>query len=318
MENLLAWLPAKPQPLAIRYGATTIIVGVCFLLVAYLQSTTGIWGLFLMFPAIFLAAVLFDRGSGFLATALSTALLVMATNDDPGATYHQFWFPLSLFVVIGIAVATISEALRKGWERAITAEHAMELLYRELSHRTKNNFAMASAVLRMQARSNTDPDMQAGLMVAAGRLQVMSKAHEQFEPVDGQQIVDMQGYLQSICDMLKSSIGADVPIDIHFDCEPVKLPVSRAIPLGLMTNELVTNAYKHAFTDGRPGTIAVRLHGEGLISFSVEDNGAGCADNAEKGVGTRLTELFVRQLGGTLRRERLDPGCRVSVSFAEE
>lgn len=317
MEKLLEWLPAKPQPIAIRYGATIIIVAVWFSLVKYIETMTGAWGLFLMLPAVFMAAVLFDRGSGFLATGVSAALLISALNADGGATPQQYWFLLALFVAVGIGVATVSEALRKGWERAIAAERTTALLYRELSHRTKNDFAMASAVLRMQARSHHNPEVQAGLMVAAGRLQVLSKAHEQFEPAPGQQVVDMRDYLQSVCDILKTSVGADLPIVLRFDCDPIRMPVSRAIPLGLMTNELVMNAYKHAFPDGNAGTIAVALRGEGRIALSVEDDGKGCPEDAIQGVGARLTELFVQQLGGTLKRERLDPGCRISVSVPE-
>jgi two-component sensor histidine kinase len=293
---------------------TALLVAVWFWLVVFLHAVTGFWALFLMLPAIFAAAILFDRGSGFLATALSTALLVIGVNQA-AETFQQYWLPLLFFVLVGIAVATVSETLRKGWERAVTAERATTLLYRELSHRTKNDFAMASAVLRMQARAHRNPEVQEGLMAAAERLQVLSQAHEQFAPTPQGQQVEMCEFLQKVCDILKASIGADAPVELNLQCDELRMPATRAIPIGLMTNEFVMNAYKHAFPEGMAGTIRVALRAEESLKLSVEDDGKGCPEDAVEHVGSQLTELFVRQLGGTLRRERLTKGCRVSVTL---
>ena len=75
MERILRALPSKPQPLWLRYSVTTILVALSFLLMKTVQEFTPVQGYFLLFPAIFLAAVAFDRGSGFYATALSTGQL---------------------------------------------------------------------------------------------------------------------------------------------------------------------------------------------------------------------------------------------------
>ena len=84
MEHLLRLLPRRPQPLAVRYGVTTLIVGLCVLLLVGLRGSAGLYGFFVLYPAIFLASVLFDRGSGFYATALSTlALYFLMKPADP-------------------------------------------------------------------------------------------------------------------------------------------------------------------------------------------------------------------------------------------
>jgi two-component system, sensor histidine kinase PdtaS len=318
MKNTLELLPAKPQHIAVRYGATTILVVLSFLFIVLLEATSGIWGFFLMFPAIFLSAVLFDRGSGFFATILSTLLLVVAVHSKVGfAPPEQYSLPIALFAVVGFGVATMSEALRKGWEKAVEAEAAKDLLYRELAHRTKNDLAMAAAVLRLQARSQANAEVHAALMSAVGRLQVLSKAHEQFEPVAGEQGVQMRDYLQGVCNLLRGSLGTGTPIEVKLDCDPIKLPIARAIPLGLMTNELVTNAYKHAFEDGTGGTITITCRQGSPITLTVADDGKGCPDNIVEGLGSRLTQLLVKQIGGTMRREKLDRGCRISVTIPE-
>ena len=76
MEKLLNWLPAKPQPLLVRYGVSTAMVAICFGLMRFVEVESGISSFFLFYPAIFLSALLFDRGSGFYAAGLSTVLLI--------------------------------------------------------------------------------------------------------------------------------------------------------------------------------------------------------------------------------------------------
>jgi K+-sensing histidine kinase KdpD len=209
MEKLLAWLPERPQLLIVRYGTTAIIVAVCFAVLRIVQLQSGVDSFFLMYPAVFLGALLFDRGSGFFAAILSTALIVIFLPREAGAVIPpSYWLPVILFLLIGLALAALSEALRKGWERAIEAEGAKDLLYRELRHRTKNDFAMAVSVLNLQARTQTKPEIRQALADAASRLHVLSKAHEQLEPRGDRAAVQMSDYLQSLCQSLTKIDGS--------------------------------------------------------------------------------------------------------------
>ncbi len=317
MEKFLAWLPDKPQPLIIRYGATAIIVAACFALLRFVQTFSGVESFFLMYPAVFLAAVLFDRGSGFLATILSTALILISLPRDADTTVPaSYWIPLTLFLLIGLVLAALSEGLRKGWERAIEAERAKGLLYRELRHRTKNDFAMAVSVLNLQARTQTKPEINEALLAAASRLHVLSKAHEQLEPSGERGTVQMGDYLQVLCKSLTASMGSEKAA-VEVRCDEVELPVERAIPIGLIVNELVTNAFKHAFVDRQRGTIGVSLRRGQAYRLAVEDNGKGCSKAEATGLGTQLVELLVRQLNGSMERIDAAPGCRIQIQFPE-
>src|SRR5262249_43093859 len=147
MEPLLRMLPARPQPLAVRYGVTSVLVGLCFLTLMGLQGRSGLLAFYLLFPAIFAASVLFDRGSGVFATLLGAVLvyLLMKPSDSfllPGDVAVS----LVGFIVVALGVAIVSEGLRTAWERA-------DLLLRELGHRTKNNLALVASVLSLQART---------------------------------------------------------------------------------------------------------------------------------------------------------------------
>jgi two-component sensor histidine kinase len=315
MEKLLAWLPERPQLLIVRYGTTAIIVAVCFAVLRLVQLQSGVDSFFLMYPAVFLGALLFDRGSGFFAAILSTALIVIFLPREAGAVIPpSYWLPVILFLLIGLALAALSEALRKGWERAIEAERAKDLLYRELRHRTKNDFAMAVSVLNLQARTQTKPEISQALADAASRLHVLSKAHEQLEPRGDRAAVQMSDYLQSPCQSLTESMGK---ADVRVECDETELPVERTIPVGLIVNELVTNAFKHAFVSQRKGHVSIALRRGRNYLLSVTDNGKGSPKSAASGLGSQLVELLVRQLEGSLERTEATPGCRVQIEFPE-
>ena len=317
MTNLLKWLPAKPQPILLRYGATTLLVAACFLALRLVEQTTGVNSFFLMYPAVFLSAVLFDRGTGIYAAVMSTGLLVATAYGTPDAVMSRYWLPLGLFLIVGLILAAVSEALRHGWERAAKAEHSKDLLYRELSHRTKNDLAMAAAVLTMQARSQTNPDVEAELVTAVGRLHALARTHEQLQPAKGEG-VHMPDYLEALCKQLAASMTHSENVVVQVDCESIQLPIAKANPIGLIVNELVTNACKHAFADGRTGSVTVVLQrGEQMLPL-IEDNGCGCPDNAVSRLGSHLVHQLVGQLDGTMERTHAHPGCRVTVYFPEE
>jgi len=262
---------------------------------------------------------MFDRGSGFLAAGFSTALLVLSTQErSEGLLPQHYWLPLTMFLLIGVALAAVSEALRKGWERAAEAERIKDLLYRELGHRTKNDLAMAASVLTLQARAQSNPEVEAALNTAVGRLRALSRAHEQFEPVAAGTGVQMRGYLEVLCHNLAESMSSSDAVSLRVDCEEFELPIGRAIPVGLIVNELVTNAFKHAFSDGRQGLIVVGFQRQGNITLTVEDNGKGCEEGAARGLGSQLVHLLVRQLDGSMERTKAEAGCRVRVTFPEQ
>ena len=127
----------------------------------------------------------------------------------------------------------------------------------------------------------------------------------------------MRSYLEVLCQTLGEAMARPEEVVLKIDCEDITLPIARAIPVGLITNELVTNAYKHAFDDGRQGLVTVALKRGASLSLLVEDNGQGCAEGAARGLGSQLVQLLVRQLEGSMERIHSNPGCRVHVTFPE-
>jgi two-component sensor histidine kinase len=176
---------------------------------------------------------------------------------------------------------------------------------------------MVASVLGLQANSHADQGVQAALRSAVGRIQVIARAHDRLQRRDPVAVVRTDQYLRDVCHGLGELLRDVRPIAVTVEAEPIELPTSVAVPLGLLTNELVTNAFKYAFPHDHGGTIRVSLKrvDSTWAELSVVDDGVGYSGGARQGLGTRLTTLLSRQLSGTIAREPADPGCRVTIRF---
>ncbi len=320
MENLLLLLPDRPQSLLARYGMTTLIVLVCFLLQIGVEFQSGVFAFFMLLPGIFLASILFDRGSGFYATLLSTAGSIAVLWPSEGRSLPpQYLLPLVLFVLVGLALATVSEAMRKALERAVAAEQSKDIMLDELNHRIRNNLSMVASVLELQMRAQKDEGSKAAFASAVARVHVIANAHDHLLPKHGQSTIDMREYLTACCRNLGDALRDVRPIAVNVNVAQIYLRSDKAVAVGLIVNELVTNAFKYAFPDDRAGTVNVTLHGSRAseVELVVEDNGKGCPDDAKEGLGSRIVRLLTEQLRATIRREAVHPGCRVLLTIPE-
>jgi two-component sensor histidine kinase len=127
--------------------------------------------------------------------------------------------------------------------------------------------------------------------------------------------VDMPEYLGGLCESLAETLRDLRPVTISAGVDPISLPPEKALSIGLIVNELVTNAFKYAFPNG-PGHILVGLtkNGPGL-ELSVTDDGIGCGNRTDTGLGTKLVTLLAAQLGGSAKWEQTHPGCKVSAAI---
>jgi two-component sensor histidine kinase len=105
------------------------------------------------------------------------------------------------------------------------------------------------------------------------------------------------------------------PIAVKVESDDVHLRTEQAVPLGLIANELVTNALKHAFPDDRSGAVRVVRSKSNALALTVEDNGVGCPADKQEHIGSRLTRLLAEQLEAKLAWEDAGPGCRVHLEF---
>ena len=198
-----------------------------------------------------------------------------------------------------------AEAAEHEARRALLLKEAM---IDEVNHRAKNTLQAASTLLSMHARVAASAEVRRALLDSRDRLQLLAEVHAIISSAtDDSQTVLMPELLQTLCDALRQSFGSTCPaVRLELTTDPISLPVKDAIAIALLSNEAVTNAYKHAFADQRAGEIAVRLHrtSEHVLVLRIADSGVG-ADLARGagGMGLTLMRTLATQVRGTLELE---------------
>ena len=183
-----------------------------------------------------------------------------------------------------------------------------QILLKEVNHRVKNSLQVVSSMLQLQARSAGDPALSEQLTEASSRVSAVGRAYERLAYNADHENVDLVEYLRQIVGDLEPTVA---PCKIEFDApEEIQFAADRAILVGLILNELVSNAGKYAYPDpDRPGgSIWVRLvqpDNKSLL-VSVRDEGVGLPlgfdPTANKGLGSRLVNALSKQLGAELTR----------------
>jgi two-component sensor histidine kinase len=212
-----------------------------------------------------------------------------------------------------------AEAAEREARRALVFKEAM---IDEVNHRTKNTLQAAATLLWMQARVAASAEVRRALLDSRDRLQLLAEVHAMISSAtDDSQTVLMPQLLQTLCDALRQSFGSTCQgVRLELTADPISLPVKDAIAIALLSNETVTNAYKHAFADQRAGEITVRLHRtpEHVLVLRIADSGVG-ADlaRAAGGMGLTLIRTLATQLRGTLELEGHagSKGTRVTLSI---
>jgi len=281
------------------------------------------------FLAILASAALFNRGSGIFAVLLSAVLakwfLIPPTGTLNIATTTDV-IALSSFIAVGLVSAAVLEALHRvasdlveANQKLVASESEKDLLLQEASHRFKNELAMLDAMLRLQERDAGEPTASAALRSAADRVHVLGRMHERLQRANQEAVVHMREFLNALCEDVRSARIGLRPISLKVKVEDHTLPQERAVPVGLILNELLTNAFKYAFPDDRRGTIQVDFRNEGDSYFlAVADDGVGmssrpAAEQKGSGLGQRLIRSMVGQLDGALTAEPARAGSIVSI-----
>lgn len=213
---------------------------------------------------------------------------------------------------LGLAAAAIGYWRLRRSQRLLAQAHQeisqaiaeKEVLVQESHHRVKNNLQLVSSLLGWQSSIISDPTLQQALSASQARIQSMALVHEFLYQADNLSRVCMAAYLRQLLESLRAAHhSAERVVRLSMKLAPLALDAREATTLGLLANELVTNAYKHAFRGLRQGHLQVSLltEGEGF-ELRVEDDGTGLAAGGagEKTLGLQLVETLARQLKATV------------------
>lgn len=207
------------------------------------------------------------------------------------------------------AIVDISD--RKQKEMHIQAAlREKDLLLGEIHHRVKNNLQIVHSLLDLQSTHIDDPVVRGMLLDSQNRIRSMALIHQTLYQSRDFAKVDFADVIDTLLPTLIASYGlAPEGIKLDMQVDAVLLPINVAIPCGLVINELVTNALKHGFADGRIGKISIALQEQdGLVQLVIADNGVGIAEQVDltktETLGLQLVNLLTEQLKGKLTIQR--------------
>ena len=218
--------------------------------------------------------------------------------------------------MILLAIEDVTQRVRLEREHAI-AHDRIGMLLQELTHRVKNSLQIIASMVWIEARSHKSGEGKAALERVSHRIDALGQLYSKLSKAETVEAVDAATYLDELCRDLISSVHKEggTSIVLKTDIESELLPTDRAIPIGLIVNELVTNAVKYAFPGETKGTVLVTLKRvPGTLRLTVADDGQGLDPRrADSGLGGRLVEGFAQQLGGQIELESDSRGTTVRL-----
>lgn len=222
---------------------------------------------------------------------------------------------------------SVQRDVTKEWERQQQMQEILkqrENLIKETHHRIKNNLATITGLLELQIMKSESDEVRNVLSESMNRVSSIASIHEKLYETEGLASITLDVYIKDLVEQISSSlenIGGSSNISFELDLSPISLSMRQAVPLGLILNELITNANKHAF-DEDGGIISISCQAEeGKIYLEVKDNGKGLPEDLDirntNSLGLKLIETLSHQLDGeyTLSSEN---GTEFHIHFAIE
>jgi PAS domain S-box-containing protein len=263
---------------------------------------------------------------------------VMLTHQSKRKDGSLFWSESFVNPIFDEKTGKLKETItvirditdRVAYEDALSENaRQKELLLREIHHRVKNNFAILVSLMNMQKVSSEPGDYQGFLTELQGRIRTMSLVHELLYRSHDLECINFGDYLRQLVGVI-SGVYKKKQIEISTMLEPCILDVETALPLGLISNEIVTNAYKYAFNGMEEGKLWVELleRREGSRSehlythtLTIKDNGPGLPEgfsiDNQLSMGSQIISLLTQQLDAKLTFSG-ENGTRFTISFSNE
>jgi PAS domain S-box-containing protein len=218
-------------------------------------------------------------------------------KDEQGQIYRLF----------GMVEDITESRLREAELRASLEEK--NALIKEIHHRVKNNMQVMISLIGLQAQRVSDENVRQMFHESEGRIRSMAMVHEQLYRSTSLSSIDFAAYLERLAWDLYGSFNIYSAVELSVTTQPVTLSIEQAIPCGLLVNEIITNAFKHAFPQQRSGRVEIELEQqEEWVRVRIHDDGAGIPaeidlEQAET-MGLKLINLLTRQVNGEMSVER--------------
>ncbi|WP_043335325.1 sensor histidine kinase [Belnapia moabensis] len=208
-------------------------------------------------------------------------------------------------------------AVREARDRAEELANQRAMLLREVNHRVSNSLQLIASLTRLQEGAVQDPAARDALAAMRNRIAAVAQVHRRLYTSDDVRSVALDDYLAGLVEEIARSVGGR---PIGFEAEPIEVPTDRAVSLGVILTELVTNALKYAYPAGEEGPITVRLERQddhGLLAVQDRGIGAGAKPSATgTGLGRRIVDSLAQSVGGMVSLTAGPGGTAVSIRFS--
>jgi len=258
-------------------------------------------------------------------TAVAIAALKAGAADYVLKTVgEEFLELLGSAIDQAVEKARLERERDRALEEMREARDRAEILLGEVNHRVANSLSLVAGLVRMQAKSITDPSVKFALDEVQARISAVAGVHRSLYTTDDVRRVEIAGYLKSLLADLEATMKASGHGSlVKLDADPTYVSTDKAVSIGIVVTELVTNAFKYAYPEANPGEVRVLLKqaGGSTVRLIVEDDGIGWNGEGQPkgtGLGSRIVTATARSLGSqvTYSSSNDTPGCSVSLEFA--
>lgn len=253
---------------------------------------------------------------------IAVAALKAGAADYVVKTIGEDFFDLLAASFEQVRARALLEQEKASAEADLRASNArLEALLGEVNHRVANSLQLVSAMVRLQATALTDPSAREALEDTQRRIQAIAQVHRRLYTSNDVESVDMQEYLGALVDELAETWSTEaLPRALSLAAEPIRLPTDRAVSLGVIVTELVTNACKYAYPNsGGEVRVALRRIDDDVFLLAVEDDGCGIPEDAVPrgtGLGTKLIRAMAQSLQSIVEYDPTHTGVRATLRAA--
>lgn len=230
-------------------------------------------------------------------TLIHVSLTISPVKDDSGNI---------------IAASSIAKDITKQKQAAMVIQSQLQekqILLQEIHHRVKNNLQLVASLLELRSRGMDNQAAKAAFNDSIGRIRSMAMLHEKMYGSNIVGTVNFGEYIKSLFAPLAEAFNKDLPINFVVDSDHFMLDLNRAIPLGLILNELLTNSVKHAFSSSQPPEIMVKIRTNmDKVAMTVADNGTGLPPDVDlfksESFGFKIVRLLIEQVDGQIKVQK--------------
>jgi two-component sensor histidine kinase len=238
---------------------------------------------------------------------------------------------LADYASVALENAELYERARREISERVQAEKQLqaslrekEVMLKEIHHRVKNNLQVITSLLKLQSRYVEDQEALKVFRESQSRVRSMALVHERLYQSDNLARIDFAEYTRDLTSVLSGTYSANPEtVSIRIRADEVLLGIDAAVPCGLILNELVSNALKHAFPNGQTGEIWVELAAgqDQQVSLRVSDDGIGLPEMLDwqntDSLGLQLVNSLVNQLEGVIELDNSNGGTAFDITFAD-